>query len=152
MGVGQRAALVIGHDLVRDAFGGSRRGVVGVEHIHRDGGELGFAGGQGAALPVADFDARGGGDGGDGLQHIVFAHAGQERFVQGGVVAHVVADQQGGGVEVLQGSGHDHLVVSGAWGARFVCLLALEIPAGKRRESATVRARSSLQRPGRGAV
>jgi hypothetical protein len=35
----------------------------------------------------------------------------------------------------------------GAWAARFVCLLALEIWAGKRRESATVRARSSSSDP-----
>jgi hypothetical protein len=34
-----------------------------------------------------------------------------------------------------------------AWAARFVCLLALEIPAGKQRESAMVRARSSSSDP-----
>jgi hypothetical protein len=48
---------------------------------------------------------------------------------------------------MLQGSGHDHLFWLGRGPPVFVCLLALEIWAGKRRESATVRARSSFQRP-----
>jgi hypothetical protein len=36
-------------------------------------------------------------------------------------------NQQRGWVEMFQGSGHDHLFWLGAWSARFVCLLALEI-------------------------
>lgn len=94
LGVGQRGALVVGDDLVGDAFGG-RGLVIGallVEDVHRDGVQFCLARGQGAPLSVAHFDARLGAHGGDGLQDTVFTHAGQEPRVQRGVIAHVIAD------------------------------------------------------------
>jgi hypothetical protein len=48
---------------------------------------------------------------------------------------------------MLQSSGHDHLFGLGRGPPVLLCLLALEIWAGKRRESAMVRARSSSSDP-----
>ena len=44
-------------------------GCIRVDDIHRDAGQPGFTGGEGAALPVTDFDAGVGADRGEGLQH-----------------------------------------------------------------------------------
>ena len=148
LSVGECCAVVVGDDLLGDPRRGGRLGVRlrHVEHIDRDAGQSGFAGGEGAALPIADFHAGFGAHGGDGLQHTVLADAGDELRLQSRFVADVFADQQSGGVEMFQGSGHDHLSVSGRGRPAF-CLLALEISAGIARRSATVRARSSSSDP-----
>ena len=78
-------------------------------------------------------------------QHTVFAHTGVELLVQCRVVADVVADQQCGGSRC---SMVPVTITFSGWGRGppvFVCLLALEIPAGKRCESAMVWARSSFR-------
>jgi hypothetical protein len=57
---GQWCAVVVGHDLLRDALDGAR--VIGGSriggHIHRHGGQPGSAGGQHPPLPFAYGDRR----------------------------------------------------------------------------------------------
>ena len=97
--------MVVGDDLVHDAvdrLGGGiccRRG----EDVDRNRGQTDFARRDGSTLPVADLHHTVvAANRGDGHQDTVFGDAVEERLVEVGVFADIVADLQTGRIDVLQ--------------------------------------------------
>jgi hypothetical protein len=94
LGIGERPALVVFHDLLGDAFDhlGLLVAAAGGTHIDRHGGQPGLTRRDGAALTGAPNGAVVVAHRRDRHQHPVFLHAGQELGVHGGGVANVVAE------------------------------------------------------------
>ena len=97
--------MVVGDDLVHDPvdrLGGGiccRRG----EDVDRNRGQTDFARRDGSTLPVADLHHTVvAANRGDGHQDTVFGDAVEERLVEVGVFADIVADLQTGRIDVLQ--------------------------------------------------
>jgi hypothetical protein len=165
LGVGEIALVIIGYHLVHDPvdrFGGAISGRGG-QHVDRHGAQTELAGSHDAPLPVADLHRTVAANRGQRHQDTVFGDAVQERLVQVRIFAHVLAEDQAGRIEMLQGAAERSLgvflVVGAVLGfggdrvghcttfrrgvaARSVCLLALEIWAGIRAVKCKVRAQS----------
>jgi hypothetical protein len=116
-----------------------------VEHVHRGAGEFRFPGGEGTALPVADFEEVVGAYGGNGLQHPVRADAGDELRFSATVSRTLspIITVVGSRCSNVPDMTPFELWASAVEAARLFCLLALEISAGKRGEA---------QRSGRGVL
>jgi hypothetical protein len=107
LSVGEITLVVVGDHLVHDAvdrFSGGI-GCGGGQQVDRHGAQTELARGQGAALPVADLHRtvvvanRS-----EGHHDTAFGDAVEERLVQVRIFAHVLAEDQAGRIEVLQGA------------------------------------------------